>query len=146
MEHLVSFMLRPLCSREESALGTPWIVGWVGPRAGLDVSEKRISRPLPGFEPRFLWIRARSAVTVPTELSRLRLEGELHFVNWRRTVKVAIFVPARVAASTTKSGGFWLQTSFLWVFSWGSLTFWVWCLFVNITASIDAFEWRYFEL
>jgi hypothetical protein len=31
--------------------GTHWVGGWVGPRAGLDIVEKRIILPLPGFEP-----------------------------------------------------------------------------------------------
>jgi hypothetical protein len=54
----------------------------VGPRDGLDSSEKeRISCPLPGFELRFWRTRPRSTSTIPTELSRLRQEGELHFVN-----------------------------------------------------------------
>jgi len=93
MEQLVSLMLLPLCSRGEG----PWLVGWVGSRAGLDVSEeRRIIRPMLGFEPRFLWMRDRSTATIPTELSGLRQESELHFVNWTLTVKVAIFVPPRV--------------------------------------------------
>jgi hypothetical protein len=32
--------------------GTHWIGSWVGPRAGLDVTEKRKILPLPGMEPR----------------------------------------------------------------------------------------------
>jgi hypothetical protein len=36
----------------EIAHGTHWIGRWVGPRAGLDVVEKRNILLLPGFEPR----------------------------------------------------------------------------------------------
>jgi hypothetical protein len=35
---------------EEIALGTDWIRGGVGPRAGLDAVEKRKFLTLPGFE------------------------------------------------------------------------------------------------
>jgi hypothetical protein len=34
----------------ERALGTHWIDGWVGPRAGLDDVEKRKFLALPGLE------------------------------------------------------------------------------------------------
>jgi hypothetical protein len=37
---------------EESAPGTHWIGGWVGPRVRLDSMEKRQILPLPGIEPR----------------------------------------------------------------------------------------------
>jgi hypothetical protein len=36
----------------EIASGTHWIGGWVGPRASLDVMEKREIFPLSGIEPR----------------------------------------------------------------------------------------------
>jgi hypothetical protein len=32
-------------------LGTHWIRGWVGPRAGLDTVEKKTPLSLPGIEP-----------------------------------------------------------------------------------------------
>jgi hypothetical protein len=46
---MVSTTPRPLYPRERP--GTHCTVGWVGPRAGLDVCEK--SPPPPGFDP---WI------------------------------------------------------------------------------------------
>jgi hypothetical protein len=45
---VVSTTPRPLYPRERP--GTHCTVGWVGPRAGLDMCEK--SRPPPGFDPR----------------------------------------------------------------------------------------------
>jgi hypothetical protein len=42
----------PPPSRRERATGTHWIGGWVGPRTGLDVVEKRNILPLPGIQPR----------------------------------------------------------------------------------------------
>jgi hypothetical protein len=36
----------------ERALGTNWIGGWMGPRAGLDAVKKRKFLPLPGIESR----------------------------------------------------------------------------------------------
>jgi hypothetical protein len=35
----------------ERAPGAHWIRGWVGPRTGLDVVEKRNILPLPGIQP-----------------------------------------------------------------------------------------------
>jgi hypothetical protein len=40
--------LRP----EEIVLGTHWIGGWVGPTAGLDTVEKRMSCTFPGIKTR----------------------------------------------------------------------------------------------
>jgi hypothetical protein len=34
----------------EIALGTHWIGGWVGPKVGLNIVEKRKILPLPGIE------------------------------------------------------------------------------------------------
>jgi hypothetical protein len=48
---VVSYTPRPLYP-EEILPGTHWIGGWVGPRAGLDVVEKRKILALSGFEPR----------------------------------------------------------------------------------------------
>jgi hypothetical protein len=36
----------------ERSASIHWIAGWVGPKAGLDIVEKRQIFPLPGFEPR----------------------------------------------------------------------------------------------
>jgi hypothetical protein len=56
----------------EIAPGTQWIGGWVGPRAGLDVMEKRKNvSPLMQMEPSFLDRPVRSLVTMWTELSRV---------------------------------------------------------------------------
>jgi hypothetical protein len=42
----------------------------VGPRAGLDVTEKKKNLlPLPEIEPRLLCLPSRSLNTIPTELS-----------------------------------------------------------------------------
>jgi hypothetical protein len=38
-------------THREIAPGTYWIEGWVGPRAGLEVEEKRKILNFPGFEP-----------------------------------------------------------------------------------------------
>jgi hypothetical protein len=54
----------------ERAHCTHWIGGWVGPRAGLDVVEKRKIMPLPGIEPRQ---SSPYPVAMPTELSRVFL-------------------------------------------------------------------------
>jgi hypothetical protein len=35
----------------ETAIGTHWIGGWVGPRTGLDAVEKRKALHVPGIEP-----------------------------------------------------------------------------------------------
>jgi hypothetical protein len=65
-----SFTPRPLYLRGTSA-GTHSTESWVGPRAGLDLREKRkISCPLPWIEPRFLCL-ASSLVAILTELRRL---------------------------------------------------------------------------
>jgi hypothetical protein len=45
---------------EERALGTHWIRGWVGPRAGLYAAEKRKILTLPGLELRTVGCPARS--------------------------------------------------------------------------------------
>jgi hypothetical protein len=52
----------------ERATGTHWLWGWVGPTAGLDISEKNILA-IPRIELRILGSLARSLVTIPTELS-----------------------------------------------------------------------------
>jgi hypothetical protein len=53
--------------------GTRWIGGWVGPRASVDVSEKRKNLfPLPGIEPRFLGHSIYSLDTIVTELSLMQ--------------------------------------------------------------------------
>jgi hypothetical protein len=44
----------------ESAPGTHWIGGWVGPRSGMDDVEKRKFLKLPGLELRHLGRPARS--------------------------------------------------------------------------------------
>jgi hypothetical protein len=36
----------------DKAPGTHWIRGWVDPKTGLDVVEKRNILPLPGIQPR----------------------------------------------------------------------------------------------
>jgi hypothetical protein len=46
---VVSFMLQPFYL--QGITNTLWIGGWVGPRAGLDVSEKRNLLPLLEIEP-----------------------------------------------------------------------------------------------
>jgi hypothetical protein len=51
-----------------TAPGTHCIKGWVRPRAGLDVMEKKTLFPLPGNKPHILGRPARSLVTIPTEL------------------------------------------------------------------------------
>jgi hypothetical protein len=50
----------------ERVLGTHWIRGWVGPRAGLDeVENRKISCPYRESSP------GRSGLDTPTDLSRL---------------------------------------------------------------------------
>jgi hypothetical protein len=49
----------------------------VGPRAGLDVMEKKNILPLLGIEPRLLDRPPSSIVAIPTELSRLYLVRKL---------------------------------------------------------------------
>jgi hypothetical protein len=49
----------------EIALGTDWIGGWVGTKAGLDAMEKMKVLSLPGIEPR---PPSRQPVAMPTEL------------------------------------------------------------------------------
>jgi hypothetical protein len=46
---VVSFYYRPL-TPEERALGTHWLVGWVGPRTGLDHVDNRKILSVPGLE------------------------------------------------------------------------------------------------
>jgi hypothetical protein len=48
-------------------LGTYWMEGWVGPRADLDVMEKKKSLTLQGMEPRLLGPSTRSLVAIQTE-------------------------------------------------------------------------------
>jgi hypothetical protein len=59
----------------EKALGTHWIGGWVGPRAGLDKVEKLKFLILPGVELRLLGCPARSQ-----SLYRLRYPGSCETV------------------------------------------------------------------
>jgi hypothetical protein len=71
---VVSFTPVPLYPGE-SAPGTHWIRGWVGPRTGLDDVEKRKFLTLPGLgtpTPRSL---SPYPVTIPTTLSRLQFKG-----------------------------------------------------------------------
>jgi hypothetical protein len=55
-------------SAKETNPVTHCIVGWVGPRAGLDIV--KIILLLPGIEPKLLGRPARSLVAIPTEISR----------------------------------------------------------------------------
>jgi hypothetical protein len=48
---------------------THWIGGWVGPKDGLNVVERRQVLPMPGFKPR---PSSPYPVAIPTELSQLR--------------------------------------------------------------------------
>jgi hypothetical protein len=48
----------------ETAPGTHWLGGWVGPIADLDVMEKRKILPLPGIEPR---LSSLQPVAIPIE-------------------------------------------------------------------------------
>jgi hypothetical protein len=67
----------------EPALGIHCIGGWVGPRAGLSIMEKRkISCTCQKSNPRFLGRTAHSLVTAPTEISRLSTYTKLVTVNW----------------------------------------------------------------
>jgi hypothetical protein len=56
----------------ERAPSTHWMGGWVGPRAGVDATEKRKILPLLGIEPHLsnLWPTA-----IPTELTLLLVKG-----------------------------------------------------------------------
>jgi hypothetical protein len=59
----------PSCfTPKESAPGTHWIGGWVGPRADLDAVEKRIILPLLRIKPQ---PSSPQLVAIPTELSQL---------------------------------------------------------------------------
>jgi hypothetical protein len=56
----------------EADPGTHCIGGWLAPRAGLVVMEKRkMSCPLPGIEPQLISWLAHGLAAVPTELSWL---------------------------------------------------------------------------
>jgi hypothetical protein len=75
----------PAALRPGKVSGSHCIGGWMGPRAGLDVTEKKINLlPLTGIEPRPLGCLACSLVAIPTELSRLpysMFSGELFILD-----------------------------------------------------------------
>jgi hypothetical protein len=60
---VVSFTPLSLYPRGKSPRGIHWVRGWVGPRAGLDASEKTKFLTLPGIEFRSLGLPARSFYT-----------------------------------------------------------------------------------
>jgi hypothetical protein len=47
-----NYNLQRFLPPRETAPGTHWIGGWVGPKTGLDVVDKRNILPLPGIQPR----------------------------------------------------------------------------------------------
>jgi hypothetical protein len=65
----------------ERALGTYWIRGWVGPRTGLDIVEKRKFLALPGPELRPLGRPAGSH-----SLYRLRYPGSC-YITWGENIR-----------------------------------------------------------
>jgi hypothetical protein len=75
---MVSFTLRPLGRRRKDP-GNRWIIGWVGPRVGLDAATKR-KNPCPCRELNHNR-PARSLVTILTGLPRLNtLHRDVHYV------------------------------------------------------------------